>query len=538
VPELSTLLSSPPVGLTPPLSLRVAPVALPGTVTFDLALGGLLAPMARAVAGDVRHEDAGDGKILPERAETDEAVPLWMPGGAMIGREIAAPFMMAPAPARSGAAPILVTGAIPQQFTPGPENQGVPPMRPEVPAAQQFAPTRQRQITAPVGAIATGIEALPAPSAPLASDGKTAVTVMAAISCPTRVIVMNASDGAFPAPNLLSAQAATSDGVTVPIPAAPLREQTETTARATPDTAPPAIAKPVTRPAASAMIPLSAPAGPTIQIVAPLAPNPGLSLPAFALLQSGATGVAAPLPSASTLPIAGMPEDVSVRPEVTATHAAPLLTTAGDSTRPESFAAPAAPVTPLASPTPASAAQTAGQLLAAAIASWTGDPVQPDSGSGTPIATMMVGPEQLRATVQAMAETDGAPLDLSRDNWTGKMIERIAVLRDSAEATDTRIRLAPENLGVLDVSIRRDGDRIHVHFNAENPATRQLLAEAAPRLAELAEARGIKLGQTGVDTGAGGQQGAPRQPAPQPPSRPASADARHANLSQSDERIA
>lgn len=105
------------------------------------------------------------------------------------------------------------------------------------------------------------------------------------------------------------------------------------------------------------------------------------------------------------------------------------------------------------------------------------------------------------------------------------MIERIAALRDGVEAADTRIRLAPENLGTVDVSIRRDGDRLQVHFTAENPATRQLLADAAPRLAELAEARGLKLGQSSVDSGSG-ERGQPQQHAHQStPARPASARA-------------
>lgn len=122
--------------------------------------------------------------------------------------------------------------------------------------------------------------------------------------------------------------------------------------------------------------------------------------------------------------------------------------------------------------------------------------------------------EQL-TTVQAMSGSAQPTLDMTRDDWTGQMIERIAAMQDAAEAVDTRIKLAPENLGALEVSIRRDGDRIHVHFTADNPAARQLIADAAPRLAELADARGVKLGQTSVDGGSqqpGGQRGAQQQP--------------------------
>lgn len=183
--------------------------------------------------------------------------------------------------------------------------------------------------------------------------------------------------------------------------------------------------------------------------------------------------------------------------------------------------------------------QTAAQVFAAAISATFDSPAAPALRTSDPVAVQTHGAatEQLRTTVQAMSGADQPPLDLSRNDWTGKMIDRIATLRDAAEATDTRIRLAPENLGNVDVSIRRDGDRLHVHFAAENPATRQMLAEAAPRLAELADARGVKLGQTSVDAGTGGQRDQSNQPQSSQPARPASANAGQSQ-SDRDDRVA
>lgn len=188
----------------------------------------------------------------------------------------------------------------------------------------------------------------------------------------------------------------------------------------------------------------------------------------------------------------------------------------------------------------APAMQTAAQVFAAAISASFDSPAVSGARATDPAmvqAQAMAATEQLRTTVQAMSGVDQPPLDLSGDDWAGKMIDRIATLRDAAEATDTRIRLAPENLGNVDVSIRRDGDRLHVHFAADNPATRQMLAEAAPRLAELADARGVKLGQTSVDAGTGGQQGAPNQPQPNQAARPVSAGA-SPSQSDRDDRVA
>jgi flagellar hook-length control protein FliK len=186
-----------------------------------------------------------------------------------------------------------------------------------------------------------------------------------------------------------------------------------------------------------------------------------------------------------------------------------------------------APV-PVPVPPPVMQAVPAAQVFAAARATPMVEPLDTATPAdpASPEIQLLRTVELQRTTVQATAPADQAPLDLSRDDWAGKMIERIAALRDGVEAADTRIRLAPEHLGTVDVSIRRDGDRIQVHFTAENPATRQLLADAAPRLAELAEARGLKLGQSSVDSGGSDARGQPQQHAQQSTSaRPASARA-------------
>lgn len=142
--------------------------------------------------------------------------------------------------------------------------------------------------------------------------------------------------------------------------------------------------------------------------------------------------------------------------------------------------------------------------------------------------------------VAATGAAQGA-LDMRHEHWPAAMIERIVTLRDMAAENDTRLRLSPDMLGTIDVSLRRDGDQVQVQISAEQAQTRQMLAEAQPRLAELADARGVKLQLTGAPGGGAGHAGsgdAPRQqPAPAPFStRPRSVaqgdDAAH------DERIA
>jgi flagellar hook-length control protein FliK len=198
---------------------------------------------------------------------------------------------------------------------------------------------------------------------------------------------------------------------------------------------------------------------------------------------------------------------------------------------------PAPAFVPLPAAPPAANAGIAAQVFAAAITTAATDPAPFDRVSEAAILFNGQARTEQQTTVQAMSGASQAPLDMTRDDWTGQMIERIAALRDSAEAADTRIKLAPENLGALEVSIRRDGDRIHVHFTADNPAARQLIADAAPRLAELADARGVKLGQTSVDGGS--QQGAQRDAQQQQQRGPGrNASVAHRAEPASDDRIA
>ena len=123
-----------------------------------------------------------------------------------------------------------------------------------------------------------------------------------------------------------------------------------------------------------------------------------------------------------------------------------------------------------------------------------------DAASFTPLSPI----EAQRHAVAATSDVQQAPLDMRHDHWPQRMIERIEGLRDAADALDTCIRVVPDALGTIDVSLRQDGDAVHVHFTAEQAATARLLQDAQPRLNELAEARGWKLGGSATDTGGTG----------------------------------
>jgi flagellar hook-length control protein FliK len=133
--------------------------------------------------------------------------------------------------------------------------------------------------------------------------------------------------------------------------------------------------------------------------------------------------------------------------------------------------------------------------------------------------------------VAAPTAGEGATLDLADRHWPAAMVAHIERLRDAADqwadAGSTRIRVVPDALGGIDVSLSRHGDgAVQVTLSADQPATRALLADAQPELNRLAEARGVRLTDSGIGGGgmtgggatggfAGGQasDGQPRRPA-------------------------
>ncbi|OWK30734.1 flagellar hook-length control protein FliK [Sphingomonas mucosissima] len=181
----------------------------------------------------------------------------------------------------------------------------------------------------------------------------------------------------------------------------------------------------------------------------------------------------------------------------------------------------------------------AAQMFAAAIHRAARDERRAETPAGL-IPGIAPATDLAPHAVAAVENSRHAALDMAREAWPTRMIERIEMIRDAMDAVDTSIRLVPDKLGTIDVSLRRDGDAVAVHFHAQQAETRQLLAEAQPKLAELAEAKGLKLSaQAGSDPGPQHQQHQQRAPtsAPFPTSRQ-SRVASHDDASTADERIA
>ncbi len=496
---LSLSQSALPTALAPArggLALR----PLPG---FDLSFAALSLPTLPG-AGE-RQGGAGGGKILPEAGalteqveaaedmDDAEAVLAWLPEGAV-------PTVM-PEPQPGSAT--MVGDAPGEPASPPPALAPDTPLADAVlrlPVAGGQVDLRRAMATAPLMAIPPAFE--PATDRPRAS------------------VAMLAATTATPLTNAPVGSGARAD-VAPDLPLMPDRPISPTTGTVA-----------------------TTPSGRTLAVSAPpLTPAAPVARGLVAPVQSA--------PAPITPPVTPVPQDAATPVEIIVPRDLATRATTDRSVAHPRDAAPmpspthgfdlrGAAVTPLApaATAPATTVASAAQLFASAITGWTGPGTRGEPAPAADPGQLAQAAQATRMPVTAMSATDQAPLDLTREDWTGQMIERIATLRDSAEAADTRIKLAPENLGALDISIRRDGDRIHVHFNAENPAARQLLSEAAPRLAELAEARGVKLGQTSVDSGTGGQQDQPRQQQQATPARPVAASAQAVPEHTDHQRIA
>ncbi|MCP3734979.1 flagellar hook-length control protein FliK [Sphingomonas sp. RP10(2022)] len=170
----------------------------------------------------------------------------------------------------------------------------------------------------------------------------------------------------------------------------------------------------------------------------------------------------------------------------------------------------AAPARQPAAGTTAPAAEVFGAAMHAASADERerGEPLAPT------IAAVAAPAEVRPATT--VADTGQPTLDTTRGDWPNTMIDHIERLRDAADAQDTRIRLVPDALGAIAVSVKSVGDAIHVRFAAEDATTRALIEDASPKLAQIAEERGVRIGQTIVEavpaSAANQQQAGGQQP--------------------------
>lgn len=242
-----------------------------------------------------------------------------------------------------------------------------------------------------------------------------------------------------------------------------------------------------------------APADEAPSAAPPPAPVPIL-VPVAAPVASGAPVVGAPIEPVQTdadAPVAGVDADASRKPSLApaGSDQAPAQPQAAAPAKP----AIVLPVIPAAQPDAATL-----QAVAALVQSFSEDRRSAAStdnsqsaalGAVTAAAATTAAPHRVEAPVAAQS----APvIDTRRAEWMEALIDRIDEQRGH-NGRSVHIALSPDALGGVEVKLRQDGDRVHIAFTTDTAQARALLNEAAPRLAQLADSRGLKLGDTGVE---------------------------------------
>lgn len=219
---------------------------------------------------------------------------------------------------------------------------------------------------------------------------------------------------------------------------------------------------------------------------APEAP-PSLDPATSLLAQLGLQLAQVPAPPAGTSselpvkPASGAGIDALVPAAGDATVAAPSSPPAGDGRLIE-LAKPAAGVE-------AGPPITAGEALS-----------PPPVESGRSADAGLAPPSFFAVAAGAKMETPAlppVPVNTARADWPEQLSSQI-VWQLGQEVQEARIALAPDDLGAIDLQVRVQEGRVQVHMGAAQPATRELLSEALPRLRELLGESGLSLSQASV----------------------------------------
>lgn len=216
---------------------------------------------------------------------------------------------------------------------------------------------------------------------------------------------------------------------------------------------------------------------------------------------------AAPAPETPTAPVEAPARPAAVRPD---RELAPQVQISTRTIAAAMLRTPQAQPVTLARTLAANAG--AQPALFALAMDRTRDEAEPKPFPAATTAATLLTPTDAAALIAKPGEAQRQALDMGQPDWPQKMIDRIETLRDAANANDTSIRLKPEALGRVDVSLKTHADgAVSVRFTAEQPATRTMIADATPQLQAAADARGIRLSQTSVDLAGSGQGERQRQ---------------------------
>jgi flagellar hook-length control protein FliK len=106
-------------------------------------------------------------------------------------------------------------------------------------------------------------------------------------------------------------------------------------------------------------------------------------------------------------------------------------------------------------------------------------------------------PRNHRPAHGAEAITRPVHVPVGSGAWADEIGSRLLMMAEQGRHTAS-LRLSPEHLGPLEISISIQGDQASVWFGAAHADTRAAIEHALPRLREMLEAQGLSLTDAGV----------------------------------------
>ncbi|WP_314106105.1 flagellar hook-length control protein FliK, partial [uncultured Stenotrophomonas sp.] len=134
--------------------------------------------------------------------------------------------------------------------------------------------------------------------------------------------------------------------------------------------------------------------------------------------------------------------------------------------------------------------------LADAIANAAGDADAPT----TPFLHALHAAAELKAAATASTPFQGEPTatpHIGGDDFDDAMSARIGWLVDQKIGHAT-IKVTPHDLGLIEVRLQMDGDKVHATFSSAHADVRHALESSIPRLREMLNDQGFQLGNADV----------------------------------------
>jgi flagellar hook-length control protein FliK len=97
----------------------------------------------------------------------------------------------------------------------------------------------------------------------------------------------------------------------------------------------------------------------------------------------------------------------------------------------------------------------------------------------------------------AEAPTDTLSTPLHSAQWKDELGAAVVRLADNGQS-EARLKLNPEHLGPIDISIDMNGSIANIQFTADSPEARHALEQALPHLSQMMSDSGLSLGHAAV----------------------------------------